>query len=117
MLPDPGCYKERYRMAAGSAVGLFTGLMTIGLAFLTGAPWVVGIVIAAAFLALMGPGLAVRRMIALRADVPPNPGPQPQTSASAVVVTIECLAALPPAAAELPAVGAIRRSRRFAAPR
>jgi hypothetical protein len=67
MLPDPGCYEERYRMAAGSAVGLFTGLMTIGLAFLTGAPWVVGIVIAAAFLALMGPGLAVRRMIALRA--------------------------------------------------
>jgi len=68
MLPDPGCYEERYRMAAGAAVGLFTGLITIGLAFLTVAPWVAGIVIAAAFLALVGPGLAVRRMIAFRAD-------------------------------------------------
>ncbi len=68
MLPDPGCYEERYRMAAGAAVGLFTGLMTIGLAFLTVAPWVAGLVIAAAFLALMGPGLAARRLIAFRAD-------------------------------------------------
>ena len=68
MLPDPGCYEERYRIGAGAAVGLFTGLMTFGLAFLTVAPWVAGIVIAAAFLALLGPGLAVRRMIAFRAD-------------------------------------------------
>jgi hypothetical protein len=68
MLPDPGCYEERYRMAAGAAVGLFTGLMTIGLALLTVAPWVAGVVIAAAFLALVVPGLAVRRVIAFRAD-------------------------------------------------
>jgi len=68
MLPDPGCYEERYRMASDAAVGLFTGLITIGLAFLTVAPWVAGIVTAAAFLALVGPGLAVRRMIAFRAD-------------------------------------------------
>jgi hypothetical protein len=68
MLPDPGCYEERYRMGAGAAVGLFIGLTTIGLSFLTVAPWVAGIVIAAGLLALMGPGLAARRMIAFRAD-------------------------------------------------
>ena len=68
MLPDPGCYEERYRLAAGAAAGLATGLVTIGLIFLTVAPWVTGVVIAVALLALTGPAVAARRMIAFRAD-------------------------------------------------
>jgi hypothetical protein len=68
MLPDPGCYEERYRLAAGAAAGLATGLITIGLLFLTVAPWVTGVVIAVALLALTGPAVAARRMIAFRAD-------------------------------------------------
>ncbi len=68
MLPDPGCYEERYRLAAGAAAGLASGLITIGLVFLTVAPWVTGVVIAVALLALTGPAVAARRMIAFRAD-------------------------------------------------
>jgi hypothetical protein len=68
MLPDPGCYEERYRLAAGAAAGLASSLITIGLVFLTVAPWVTGVVIAVALLALTGPAVAARRMIAFRAD-------------------------------------------------
>jgi hypothetical protein len=68
MLPDPGCYEERYRLTAGAAGGLAAGLVSLGLVFLTVAPWVTGVVIALALLALLGPGVAARRMIAFRAD-------------------------------------------------
>ncbi len=68
MLPDPGCYEERYRLAAGASASLATGLITIGLVFLTVAPWVTGVVIAAALLALTGPAVTASRMIAFRAD-------------------------------------------------
>jgi hypothetical protein len=68
MLPDPGCYEERYRLAAGAVPGLAAGLITIGLVFLTVAPWVTGVVIAVALLTLTVPAVAARRMIAFRAD-------------------------------------------------
>ena len=42
--------------------------MSIGLLFLVVAPWVTGVVIAAALVILMSTGVAARRMIAFRAD-------------------------------------------------
>jgi hypothetical protein len=69
MLPDPGCYEERYRMTAAALPRhLAVALMSIGLLFLVVAPWVTGVVIAAALVVLMGTGVAARRMIAFRAD-------------------------------------------------
>ena len=69
MLPDPGCYEERYRMTAAALPRhLAVGLMSIGLLFLVVAPWVTGAVIAAALVILMGTGVAARRVIAFRAD-------------------------------------------------
>jgi hypothetical protein len=69
MLPDPGCYEERYRMTAAALPRhLAVGLISIGLLFLVVAPWVTGVVIAAALVILMGTGVAARRMIAFRAD-------------------------------------------------
>jgi hypothetical protein len=43
MLADPGRYEERCRLTAGAH--LAAGLITIGLVFLTVAPWVTGVVI------------------------------------------------------------------------
>jgi hypothetical protein len=57
VLPDPGCYEERYRMTAAALPRhLAVGLMSIGLLFLVVAPWVTGAVIAAALVILMGTG-------------------------------------------------------------
>jgi hypothetical protein len=47
---------------------LAVGLISIGLLFLVVAPWVTGVVIAAALVILMSTGVAPRRMIAFRAD-------------------------------------------------
>ena len=47
---------------------LAVGLISIGLLFLVVAPWVTGVVIAAALVILMGTGVAARRMIAFLAD-------------------------------------------------
>ena len=69
MLPDPGCYEERYRMTAAALPRhLAIGLISIGLLFLVVAPWVTGAVIAAALVILIGTGVAAHRMIAFRAD-------------------------------------------------
>ena len=69
MLPGPGCYEERYRMTAAALPRhLAVGLMSIGLLFLVVAPWVTGVVMAAALVILMGTGVAARRVIAFRAD-------------------------------------------------
>ena len=46
MLPDPGCYEERYRLTAGAAPTLGASLFTIGLLFRTEALWMAGVVIA-----------------------------------------------------------------------
>ena len=68
MPPDPGCYEERYRLSAGANAGLAAGLISVALAFITVAPWVAGMLTALALLALIGPAVAARRMIAFRAD-------------------------------------------------
>ena len=68
MLPDPGRYEERYRLAVGAAPGLAIALMTIGLVFLTVWPWVTGVVIAVALVILMGAVVTGRRRVAFRAD-------------------------------------------------
>jgi len=31
MLPDPGCYEERYRLTGQAAAGLAIGLISVGL--------------------------------------------------------------------------------------
>ena len=68
MLPDPGRYEERYRLAGGAAPGLAIGLITIGLVSLTVWPWVTGIVIAVALAILMVAQVVGRRTVAFRAD-------------------------------------------------
>jgi len=68
MLPDPGRYEERYRLAVGAAPGLAIGLITIGLVFLTVWPWVTGVVIAVALAMLTGAVVAGRRRVAFRVD-------------------------------------------------
>ena len=39
MLPDPGCYEERYRLTAGAAPTLGASVLMIGLLFRTEALW------------------------------------------------------------------------------
>ncbi len=69
MLPDPGCYEERYRMTVAALPRhLAVGLISIALLFLVVAPWVTVALIAAALVILMGTGVAARRMIAFRVD-------------------------------------------------
>jgi hypothetical protein len=68
MPPDPGCYEERYRLAAGANAGLAAGLISIALVFVTMAPWVAGVAFALALLALIGPAVTGHRMTAFRAD-------------------------------------------------
>jgi hypothetical protein len=68
VLPDPGCYEERYRLTAGAVPTLAASLVMIGLLLRTGALWAAGAVIAAALAILVGPALAARRRVAFRAD-------------------------------------------------
>jgi hypothetical protein len=68
LLPDPGCYEERYRLTAGAAPALGASLITIGLLFRTEALWAAGAVIAVALALMLGPAIAARRRVAFRAD-------------------------------------------------
>jgi hypothetical protein len=68
VLPDPGCYEERYRLTAGAAPTLGASIMMIGLLFRTEALWAAGVVIAVALVVLLGPAMAARRRVAFRAD-------------------------------------------------
>lgn len=68
VLPDPGCYEERYRLTAGAVPTLGASLVMIGLLFRTEALWVTGAVIAVALAILVGPALTARRRVAFRAD-------------------------------------------------
>jgi len=68
VLPDPGCYEERYRLTAGAAPTLGVSLFVIGLRFRTEALWVAGVVIAVALAVVLGPAMAARRRVAFRAD-------------------------------------------------
>ena len=66
MLPDPGCYEERYRLTGRAALGLAAGLLSAGLGILWHTPV---IFTAIALLAAIPAVIALaRRMIAFRAD-------------------------------------------------
>jgi hypothetical protein len=68
VLPDPGCYEERYRPSAGAIPTLGASLFMIGLLFRTEALWASGVVIAVALAVALGPAMAARRRVAFRAD-------------------------------------------------
>jgi hypothetical protein len=68
VLPDPGCYEERYRLTAGAAPTVGASLIMTGLLFRTEALWTAGVVIAVALAILLGPALTARRRVAFRAD-------------------------------------------------
>jgi hypothetical protein len=72
VLPDPGCYQERYRWTAIAALGLAASLLAIGLGILGHTSASVVIAIALGFLAALAPAGDVfrvaRRVIAFRAD-------------------------------------------------
>jgi hypothetical protein len=68
VLPDPGCYEERYRLTAGAAPTVGASLIMTGLLFRTEALWAAGVVIAVALAILLGPALTARRRVAFRAD-------------------------------------------------
>jgi hypothetical protein len=78
MLPDPGCYEERYRLPGRAALSLGVGVVSVGLGILWQAPGVsaatvilaVPVIISAMAVVLGAPGVvaAARRMIAFRAD-------------------------------------------------
>jgi hypothetical protein len=78
MLPDPGCYEERYRLTGGVALSLGIAVVSVGLGILWQAPGIsaAGVILAvpmifsavAVVLAVPGMVAAARRMIAFRAD-------------------------------------------------
>jgi hypothetical protein len=78
VLPDPGCYEERYRLTGRAAQSLGVGIVSVGLGILWQAPGVsaatvilaVPVIVSAIAVILAAPGVvaAARRMIAFRAD-------------------------------------------------
>jgi hypothetical protein len=71
MLPDPGCYEERYRLTGSAALSLAACLLSIGLGVLWHTPVIFAVIaVILAALAAQGGGVfsAARRMIAFRAD-------------------------------------------------
>jgi len=78
MLPDPGCYEERYRLTGRAALSLGVGIVSVGLGILWRTPGVsaaavilaLPVIVSAIAMVLAAPGVvaAARRMIAFRAD-------------------------------------------------
>jgi hypothetical protein len=71
MLPDQGCYEERYRLTGSAALGLAASLLSIGLGLLWHTPVVFAVTaVILAAVAAQGGGVfsAARRMVAFRAD-------------------------------------------------
>jgi hypothetical protein len=78
MLPDPGCYEERYRLTGGAALSLGIAIVSVGLGIrwlvpgvsAAGVILVVPVIFSAVAVVLAVPGMvaAGRRMIAFRAD-------------------------------------------------
>ena len=66
MLPDPGCYEERYRLTGRAALGLASGLLSVGLGIL----WHTPVIFTAIALLVAIPAVIAlaRRMIAFRDD-------------------------------------------------
>ena len=65
MLPDPGCYEERYWLTGRALLGLAAGLLSVGLGIL----WHIRVIFTAIALLVAIPAVIVlaRRMIAFRA--------------------------------------------------
>lgn len=71
VLPDLGCYEERYRLTGSAALSLAAGLLSVGLGLLWHTPVIFTVTaVLLAVVALQGGGVfgAARRMIAFRAD-------------------------------------------------
>jgi len=77
MLPDPGCYEERYRLTGQAAAGLAIGLISVGLGVLWQPPFsaaavvlAIPVIFSAVTVLLAVPGLIAmaRRKTAFRAD-------------------------------------------------
>ena len=68
MLPDPGCYQERYRPTSGAVPTVVASLVMVGLVMRTEAVWAAAAIIAAALAVLLVPMAAARRLTAFRAD-------------------------------------------------
>jgi hypothetical protein len=78
MMPDPGCYEERYRLTGRAAMSLGIGVVSVGLGILWQTPGVsaatvilvIPVIASAIAMVLAAPGVvaAARRMIAFRAD-------------------------------------------------
>ena len=71
MLPDQGCYEERYRLTGSAVLGLVASLLSISLGLLWHVPAVFAVTaVILAAVAAQGGGVfgAARRMIAFRAD-------------------------------------------------
>jgi hypothetical protein len=78
MLPDPGCYEERYRLTGRAALGLTASLLSIGLGILWHSPVIsatavilaIPVIFSALAVLFAMPGVIAlgRRMIAFRAD-------------------------------------------------
>jgi hypothetical protein len=66
MLPDPGCYEERYRLNGRAALGLAAGLLSVGLGIL----WRTPVIFTAIALLVAIPAVIAlaRRTMAFRAD-------------------------------------------------
>jgi len=71
VLPDLGCYEERYRLTGSAALSLAAALLSVGLGLLWHTPVIFTVTaVLLAVVALQGGGAfgAARRMIAFRAD-------------------------------------------------
>src|SRR5215468_9683718 len=77
MLPDPGCYEERYRLTGEAAGGLAVGLVSVGLGLMRQPPisaaaliLAIPVIFSAIAVVLAVPGLITmaRRKTAFRAD-------------------------------------------------
>ena len=94
MLPDLGCYEERYRLTGSAALSLAASLLAIGLGLLWHTQLIIGVIaVLLAVLAALGGGVfsAARRAVAFRADhtgitLGAVPGRLPPRRGSAVFV-------------------------------
>jgi hypothetical protein len=71
VLPDQGCYEERYRLTGSAALGLAASLLAVGLGFLWHTQAIFGVISAVLLvMAALGGGIVevVRRAVAFRAD-------------------------------------------------
>lgn len=71
MLPDQGCYEERYRLTGSAVLGLGASLLAVGLGFLWHTQAIFGVIaVVLLVLAALGGGVVevARREVAFRAD-------------------------------------------------